>query len=566
MCICDTMRPIGKVSVARFQSMEVEMFRKTVATFLILFAILSGPILAFAQETVPNAPPQRYVVFVPDGERGAIPAGLIPIQSLPTSKRDVPLVLRGYFIWDVKDSGPLPDSLKSMATLVSPWDQPQLVTYSATGEILPVQIVEFEQDHCIFPQENWGTKKMGVEGAINNLNPTTHVTVTVAIVDSGAELEHVCFKGRVSAGWNFADSTSIVPDDNGHGTHVSGLVLQACPGCTVVMYKAFSKRNGGGPITISQSIIQAVADGADAISISLNGQDASGVVCSAVSLAARAGIPVFVAAGNYGKEIEGVPASCPGVIAVSATEQFDGYTDWSSYPGTDLDSGIRTVAAPGNLIISTFPCGSPFGCYAFGSGTSMSAPLAAGGAALMMERGYTTQIDIAKLLSLAVEGYHPTMKFKRVELGGTYGSGDSILPQILNPTTYPPVISKDGGVMELCFNTGYTPANKAGAVLGMWSNRPGDVSINITVPFTLTTHQRVGIPLWCGNFTLEENKEYDRTGIVLFWVESFSGGSWNAHAPWRIGQVGEHGVYVPGALECWRSDRFCTFVPLVKRK
>ncbi len=200
----------------------------------------------------------------------------------------------------------------------------------------------------------------------------------IAIVDTGIDAGHSDLSGEVSGGYNFVSSSNDTTDDNGHGTHVAGIiagVTNNTNGVASIGYKGglmpikVLDANGSGTYgDVASGITYAADHGAKIINLSLGGSSASQTLQSAVSYAEQRGVIVVAAAGNNGNNAAVYPADYPGVIAVSATTSSDDLASFSSY-GSNI-----IVSAPGVGIISTYNNGG----YATMSGTSMAAPEVAG--------------------------------------------------------------------------------------------------------------------------------------------------------------------------------------------
>ncbi|HEX7380371.1 MAG TPA: S8 family serine peptidase, partial [Pirellulales bacterium] len=52
---------------------------------------------------------------------------------------------------------------------------------------------------------------------------------SVAIIDTGIDYNNPAFAGRYLGGWNFVANNNNPMDDNGHGTHVAGIIASADP-------------------------------------------------------------------------------------------------------------------------------------------------------------------------------------------------------------------------------------------------------------------------------------------------------------------------------------------------
>ncbi len=212
--------------------------------------------------------------------------------------------------------------------------------------------------------------------------------VTVAVVDTGTDLDHPDLSGQLVAGRNVLHPGASPQDDNGHGTLVSGIVaartnnnrggVGIAPSARVMPVKVLDSTGSGSDADIALGIDWARTHGAKVINLSLGGSFDDPVLADAVQNAIAADIVVVAAAGNDSAQTVGFPAADPGVIAVSATTATGALTSFSSY-GWRID-----VAAPGLDITST-ALGSG-DQYATESGTSFSSPIVAGVAALLRSR------------------------------------------------------------------------------------------------------------------------------------------------------------------------------------
>ncbi|WP_186315646.1 S8 family serine peptidase [Catellatospora sichuanensis] len=166
--------------------------------------------------------------------------------------------------------------------------------------------------------------------------------VTVAVIDSGVDYSHPDLGGgmgdgfKVVGGYDFVNGDADPMDDNGHGTHVAGIiagkaaaaggVTGVAPEANLLAYKAMNEWGEGYTSDIVASI-EAAADPAnphraDVINMSLGGYgDGLDPLGMAATAATRAGVVVVAAAGNSGpgRDTVGTPAVADGVIAVGAS-------------------------------------------------------------------------------------------------------------------------------------------------------------------------------------------------------------------------------------------------------
>jgi subtilisin family serine protease len=175
-------------------------------------------------------------------------------------------------------------------------------------------------------------------------------------------------------------SRAKIPSAFGHGTMVAGLIHLVAPTAKLMPVKVFS---GNGESTLSNvvnGIYWAVDHGADVISMSFSSTQSSPELKKAIDYANSRGVICVASAGNDGKPNPPIfPAGyLSQVIGVASTNNQDIRSAFSNYGNTLVD-----VAAPGEGVVTLYPGNN----YAEGWGTSFSAPLVAGGAALLVQLG-----------------------------------------------------------------------------------------------------------------------------------------------------------------------------------
>ena len=208
--------------------------------------------------------------------------------------------------------------------------------------------------------------------------------VVIAVLDTGCDLDHPDLKDNLIEGINFVKREKPPEDDNGHGTHVTGVLVAAnndigmvgvCPKAKVMPVKVLDKRGNGNLLNVAEGIRWAADHGANFISMSLGSPMKVQQVRKAIQYAQGKGVVTFVAAGNAGKTEEiFYPANYPETIAVGAIDENFKRADFSN-TGRSLD-----FMAPGVDIFSTFPDN----WYSTLSGTSMACPFVVGVAALLL--------------------------------------------------------------------------------------------------------------------------------------------------------------------------------------
>lgn len=212
--------------------------------------------------------------------------------------------------------------------------------------------------------------------------------VKIAILDTGIDLDHPDLQANIKGGINTINPLKSPDDDNGHGTHVAGIiaavdnqvgVLGVAPQAWLYAVKILNKQGSGFVSDIIEGLQWAISEGVDVINMSFGTSSDVQSLHEAIAAAYNKGIVLVAAAGNSGPGENTVlyPAKYPEVIAVSATDSSDSAASWSSR-GPEVE-----LAAPGVYIPSTYKGGA----YKTLSGTSMASPHVAGTAALVIASG-----------------------------------------------------------------------------------------------------------------------------------------------------------------------------------
>jgi subtilisin family serine protease len=226
----------------------------------------------------------------------------------------------------------------------------------------------------------WGIDRIDAELVWPSGN--TADPVKVGVIDTGISNKHPDLTANVKDGVNTINPNKGWNDDNGHGSHVAGIiaalnntigVVGAGPAADLYAIKVLGASGSGYLSDVIEGIDWAIANHMQVINMSLGTASDIQSFHAAVTAAKNAGIVVVAAAGNTGGSVL-YPAAYPEAIAVSAVDQNNLLPSWSSR-GPEVD-----LAAPGVSIYSTYKDTS----YATLSGTSMAAPHVSGAAALLL--------------------------------------------------------------------------------------------------------------------------------------------------------------------------------------
>ena len=191
----------------------------------------------------------------------------------------------------------------------------------------------------------------------------------------------------MTGGISFIKGNTSYNDDNGHGTHVAGIIgaqnngegtVGVAPDAELYAVKVLDKIGEGNQSDVAKGVEWAIGQKLDIINLSITSENGSHLLEQALQKAYDQGILIVAASGNLGDTVSNevlYPARYPTVIAVGSVNQNLKRSDFSYY-GSDLE-----FVAPGENIFSTFN-GSDVETYAEASGTSMASPFVSGMAAL----------------------------------------------------------------------------------------------------------------------------------------------------------------------------------------
>ena len=266
--------------------------------------------------------------------------------------------------------------------------------------------------------------------------------VVVAVVDTGVDFLHLDIKNNMwdgsggckdsnnvsitggcpKHGWDFASdifgqhADNNPMDENGHGTHVSGIiaaenntidVIGVAPKAKIMAVKVLNSNGFGSESAIADGILFALYNGAKVINLSLGSSSKSRLLEDAIDTAVAAGITVVAAAGNEYSDISSFPAAFDNVISVAALDEDNNRAWFSNFGKVDISAAgvdVKSLKLGGGTVEY--------------SGTSMAAPHIAGIVTLILQAhpGFSAKQVTQALESTATD-------LGRVGKDNQFGSG-----------------------------------------------------------------------------------------------------------------------------------------------
>ena len=251
---------------------------------------------------------------------------------------------------------------------------------------------------------------------------------TVATIDTGVDFTHSVLRGSLVPGWDFVhnwplgqetadlnqettpildqettpildqETTPILDQETtpildgkkypayGHGTMVAGLIHLVAPDAKIMPLRAFGSDGSATISQIVQAIYFAVDRRVDVINMSFSLKQDSPALREALEYAQSKGVILVAAAGNDGQATQVWPAAYSSVMGIASTNNLKIRSLFSNY-----GNSLVTLAAPGEGVITLYPREH----YAQVWGTSFSAPLVAGAAALLVDMNSRTNEGMA---------------------------------------------------------------------------------------------------------------------------------------------------------------------------
>jgi len=263
--------------------------------------------------------------------------------------------------------------------------------------------------------------------------------VTVAVLDSGVDPSHPDLAGKLLSGWNFYNGNGDTSDVTGHGTAVAGVAAAATNNtvgvagvgwnCLILPVRVTDENGYASYSLLSKGLVYAADRGARVAVVSFQIFNGSALTSAAKYFMDKGGL-VFAAGGNTG-QFENYTDN-PYIISVSGTTSDD--KSWGSY-GPYID-----LSAPCSAIYTTIKGGG----YGNVGGTSFSAPIAAGVAALIfsvnpsLTPSQVEQILEATAVDLGDPGYDIYYGWGRVDAYAALKMASGVSPP--PPDTNPPSV------------------------------------------------------------------------------------------------------------------------------
>ncbi len=257
----------------------------------------------------------------------------------------------------------------------------------------------------------------------------------IAVLDTGIDLAHPAFEGRLIDGYDMVADDNTPQDEGngigwGHGTHVAGIITHMAPEAKIMPVRVLDTDGRGNIFTLAYAIEWAVDNGADVINLSLGTDGDSKTLADTIrSIRKKHNVIIIAAAGNDDSSSVRYPVSYNGVIGVTAVDENGIKADFANFGKEWID-----LAAPGMGITSTIigPEGSG---YASWNGTSMAAAFVSGAAALALEKNPNdTPEQIQALLAehgKPLDALNPKYVGK---VGSLLDVAAALIPDLLTPT------------------------------------------------------------------------------------------------------------------------------------
>lgn len=367
------------------------------------------------------------------------------------------------------------------------------VKYAVTDKMVSYDMDDYikgdaktSQDANGYSHYTWGADVMGLPAFADYVSKTTMKKTVVAVLDSGIKKEHELFQGRLQEGYDFVNDDNNPRDDQGHGTHVAGIIADCTQGTNVnILPVKVLKIDGltlGTQGTLGDllaGIQYAIQKDVDVINLSMGSYSSDfEPFCEEIDEAVLKGIVVVAASGNDYKLIDSKkihPAHKENIIVTAAIDSnLQNYHN-SENSGSNYGSSID-VTAPGVDVKSAFHgiFDNINNKYVMKTGTSMAAPhISAAAAMLKMQYPNYTCEQIEKELKscakdLGESGYDQY-----------YGAGLPILSDLITSLPFADVSENDwfyDGLLKV-YSKGYMTGKTKDCFMPFDNEKRQDIAV-----------------------------------------------------------------------------------------
>ncbi|MDD5254170.1 MAG: S8 family serine peptidase [Candidatus Nanoarchaeia archaeon] len=335
-----------------------------------------------------------------------------------------------------------------------------------------IQSFELDQKITIFLSESTPLIKSNIVNSLVQENNLTGKDIGICIIDTGVDYTHndlgACSQAqflagdctKVIAGYDFVNNDNNPMDDNGHGTHMAGIVLGVAPNAKIIAVKALGYDGTGNDDYALAGINYCVENqeryNIKVISLSFGGNLLYSEYCDhakwsyadAINNAVAKGIIVVAASGNSNSLTSiAAPACIENITSVGAVydAELGSNINWGICTDSETSAdkiacftnrnNILDLLAPGTAINSTWLSNS----YAIGHGTSQAVPHVSGAIALLQQ--YKKEESNSTLTPLEVESVlkqtgkqiydsSTNLTFSRIDIYEALKSIDDLAPSI----------------------------------------------------------------------------------------------------------------------------------------
>lgn len=260
----------------------------------------------------------------------------------------------------------------------------------------------------------WGVEKIKAPQAWSQ---TTGRQIRIGVIDTGIDFNHPALRHSLIPGINLVDKGQPPIDDNGHGTHIAGIIAASSPSlgmigvaphALIAPVKAFDYQGSAYVSDIVQAIDWCVQNKMHIINMSFGMRTKSKAMYNSVLRAYSKGVVIIASSGND-RRFKSVdyPAKYPHTISVGATNALRKIAPFSNR-GSYID-----IYAPGDKIVSSWS-GNEFHEM---SGTSMATSHVTGAVALLLEKyPNCTPSEIKAILKRSMNTLRQSKKSRTGEL------------------------------------------------------------------------------------------------------------------------------------------------------